>query len=181
MEVTIAELNQEGEVTVVQERIDIDVETPKVVGGVTYQFGPRETGVRVTFGGDPFSDPRVQEAVLHAVPWRELTEQVFPDEDVPVGVDLWQVGLVLDDAREVPFDPDRAWELLAEAGFAEGFRLHLLFSLEDEQLAIMAEIMAEVLSELGIIVEPLPLPAADAPAAMGELIAAGESVLWLAR
>ena len=42
MEVIIPEFNQRGEVTIIQERVD--TERPEVMGGMTYQFGPREAG-----------------------------------------------------------------------------------------------------------------------------------------
>lgn len=123
----------------------------------------------------------MREAVLHAVPWVELTEQIFPDQDVLVAVDVWEVGPMFGDAREVPHDPKRARVLLAEAGFEEGFHLVLLFSPEDEKLAQMAEWIAEALSNIGIQVELIEVPAADAFEVMAARIAAGESVLWLTR
>ncbi len=147
------------------------------IGGVVSTV----VGIRVALGAHPFENPAVREALLHAVPWMELIREVFPDQDVPVAVDLWEVGPVFHDAREVPYDPDRARELLAEAGFPEGFRLHLLFWPEDEQLAIMAEMMTELLATIGIEVLPTPTTPDDAPAQMAEMSSAGISVLWLTR
>jgi hypothetical protein len=153
------------------------------VGGLTLRFAheAEEAGLRVIFGGRMFAYAEVLEAILHAVPWREMTDDLFPDQDTAVAVGLWEEGPVLEDAREVPFDPDLAKELLAEAGFPDGFPLLLLFTPDDEPLAKMAEWMAEWLSEIGIEVELVPVTEAEAPEAMAELVAAGESVLWLTR
>jgi hypothetical protein len=151
------------------------------VGGLTLRFAPQEAGVDVTFGGKLFADERIREAILHGVPWLEVTEKVFTGEDVPVAVHLWEEGPVLEDAREMPFDPGRAKELLAEAGFPDGFPLLLLFTPDDEPLARMAEWLAELLSEIGIEVELVPVTEAEAPEVMAELVAAGHSVMWLSR
>jgi len=133
----------------------------------------------LVYGGGPFEDPRVQEAVLHAVPWKELTEQIFPDRDVPVAVELWEEGPMLDDAREVPYDPDRARELLAEAGFPDGFVLLLLLTPDDEPLADMTRLIAEELQNVNIKVEFIEALAHNTHYVVAETIAIGDAVLWL--
>lgn len=177
--VALPEEGTTGSLSVVQLRLDQEV--PEVMGGMTFEFLPQEAQVKVTFGGHPVDNSRVQEAVLHAVAWKELTEQIFPDQNLPVAIDLWEVGPVLTDAREVPFDLELARMLLAETDFAGGFHLFLFFSSEDETLATMAEGIAQQLSELGIDAELSPVPASDASAKVAATIAAGEAVLWLSR
>jgi ABC-type transport system substrate-binding protein len=137
------------------------------------------TQIKVVFGGHPVDDPRVQEAILYAVFWKELTEQIFLELDVPVAIEQWEVGPVLTDAREVPFDPEQARQMLTQAGFADGFRLLLYFSPENEHLTTMAERIAEMLNELGIVPELLPVPRSNAQAEVAAMIAVGEPILWL--
>jgi hypothetical protein len=154
------------------------------IGGLTLRFVPRgevRSEIRLTFGGELLAGQSAREAILHAVPWLELTVQIFPGQDVRVGVGMWEVGPVLDDARGWPFDRDRSRELLAELGFAGGLRLTLLVQPRDEQLTRMAEWMAEALGNVGIQLELVEVSAVDAPDVMAEMVAGGEPVLWLSR
>lgn len=150
----------------------------QILGGIGGVITIR-VGIQVTLGGHALEHPAVQRAIAHAVPWAELTERI--EEAGPVTLALWDEGPIVEDARAIPTDPDRARELLAEAGFPDGLRLRLLFAAEDEPLASMAEIMAETLGHVGIAIEPMALPAAEAPAVWAELLEAGELVLWLSR
>jgi hypothetical protein len=151
------------------------------VGGVTLRFAPRRADVRVTLGGKQFAHSGVQKAILHAVPWSDLIESIFPGKEIPIPVDVWEVGPVLDDARGVLYDPDLMWELLAEAGFPDGFALRLLFASDDRPITEMVESMAKVQSEAGLEVELMPVTETEAPEVMVELVAAGEPVLWVRR
>jgi len=79
--------------------------------------------VRIATGVEPFDDPRVNRALNHAVDVQAIADalvgeganrlaSVFPDPR----------GLGFDESLEpFTYDPDRARELLAEAGFEDGF------------------------------------------------------------
>jgi hypothetical protein len=172
-ETVVVEKEVEVEVTKVVEVVKEVVVTP------TREARPTSAPPVLVYGGGPFEDPRVQEAVLFAVPWVDLTEQIFPDQDVPVAVELWEEGLMLDDAREMPYDPDRAWELLAEAGFPDGFVLLLLLTPDDEPLADMTRLIAEELQNINISVEFIEALADDTHYVVAEIIANGDPALWL--
>lgn len=148
----------------------------EILGGSTYEV---RTGVRLTFGSYPFSKPQVLRAVLHAVPWVKLSEQIFPGQDVPVAVHLLWEGPMLDDAREVPYDPDRARALLAEAGFAGGFSLVLMLGPPEDERFTMAKMMTEPLGNIGIDVAIVAIPPDDAPVKMVVMSTAGQPVVWL--
>lgn len=146
-----------------------------------YEGGAGERGqsaVRFSYAGGPLEDPRVQEAVLAAINKDALAESAFPGQDVAF---LAAVGDQELDARAIPHDPDRSRELLAEAGYPDGFGLRLLFPQEDEQLAAVAEIAIAALDEVALGVKPVPVPAAEMDAFVDEFVAAGEPTLWLTR
>jgi len=78
-------------------------------------------------GANPFADPRVREAMYRAVDVEAIRGVVMRGLSVPAGivtspgVNGYSEAL---DAR-LPFDPDRARALLAEAGYPDGFRTTL--------------------------------------------------------
>jgi len=172
-------VEKEVVVEVVKEVVVTPTPEPEVEAVPVREARPISAPPVLVYGGGPFEDPRVQEAVLFAVPWVDLTEQIFPDQDVPVAVELWEEGLMLDDAREVPYDPDRAWELLAEAGFPDGFVLLLLLTPDDEPLADMTRLIAEELQNVNIKVEFIEALADDTHYVVAEIIANGDPALWL--
>jgi peptide/nickel transport system substrate-binding protein len=105
------------------------------------------------------SDPLVREAIIHAVS-RENHVALFGS---PVGEPLYSVvpyntmpgGLSQEEAAEAgvefPQDIDRAKELLAEAGYADGFELDLVTS-EMDDYRTNYEVLAEELRQVGVTV-----------------------------
>jgi hypothetical protein len=152
----------------------------QVVGGVSGVV-TQTTGIRVVLGGSNFDYQAVREALLHTVPWQEITRQIFPDEDVPVVVDLLREGPLAEDAREAEYNPARAKELLAEAGFGRGFHLYVLFSFEDEAVAQVVELVAEALGEIHVGTSLCTTVPVDALAKMEAMTNAGIQVLWIGR
>lgn len=75
---------------------------------------------------NPFSDVRVRRALSIAIDREAIRRQIMEGESMPAG-QLQAVGLgVADPALGPPrFDPARARQLLAEAGWAQGFRVTL--------------------------------------------------------
>ena len=130
-------------------------------------------------GGGALENEAVQQAVLRAVPWTELTEELFPSQDAPVAAALPGVESV--DARTVEQNPDMARQLLARAGFPNGFGLVLLYAPDDGQIAAMADVIVESLREVGIQVKSGAVPAAEAPDVMREIVLGGDAALWLGR
>lgn len=105
--------------------------------------------------GEPWTDPRVREALTHALDKQGILDvvnqgagtvvsQMFPPEyfasspDVPA------------DAR--PFDPDRARELLEEAGYGDGFAIRI----GDPGYPVFAQAIQSSWGDLGVEVEIIP-------------------------
>lgn len=135
-------------------------------------------GLLLRSGGGAFKDPRVQTAVLHAAPWAAMVDEVFGDPNLPVMTELDGQQI---DARKMEHNPDLALEMMAKAGYPDGFGVTLLVPQGDEQLAAMGDWLASILGEVGIDAGFNEVPAADASDTMAKLLAAGEPVLWLSR
>ncbi len=74
----------------------------------------------------PFDDPRVRQAMNYAINREEIIEGVYGSAGQvaknPIPPTMWSYN---DDIDPYPYDPERARELLAEAGFPDGFSTDL--------------------------------------------------------
>ena len=70
----------------------------------------------------PFDNPLVREAVAHAIDRQAIIDGAMSGLGTPIGTHFAPHNpAYLDLTSKSPFDPDRARELLTEAGFADGF------------------------------------------------------------
>jgi peptide/nickel transport system substrate-binding protein len=129
-------------------------------GNVTAEvFGVGEAiFVNLNVEHEILGDPLVREAIVLAIS-RENHVALFGD---PVGTPIYSVvpeptpgGLTQEEAAEAgvehPQDIERAKELLAEAGYADGFELDLVTS-EQDAYRMNYEVLAEELRQVGITV-----------------------------
>jgi peptide/nickel transport system substrate-binding protein len=116
----------------------------------------------ILFNGSkgPFADPRVRRAVAHAIRREDIVKAAFFGrgavlEGVPIveGTPWYDAEL----ARGWNYDPARATALLAEAGFAGGFRTTLLSTAQYGMHKDTAEVVQQHLAAVGIQCE-LRLP-----------------------
>jgi peptide/nickel transport system substrate-binding protein len=76
----------------------------------------------------PFSDVRVRRAISHAIDRQEMIEAVWmrgePSPAVPRGLAEWSLPIdqLGDGAKYYRYDPQESRRLLAEAGYAKGFK-----------------------------------------------------------
>jgi peptide/nickel transport system substrate-binding protein len=127
-------------------------------GFVAEVFGPGEIAfINLNVEHEILSDPLVRQAILHAIdlgehqalygsPVAELVYSIVPAEFMPGGLtqeEAEAAGVL------VSYDPDRAIELLAEAGYPDGFELTVVTS---EMPAYRAnyEVLQAELAEVGI-------------------------------
>jgi hypothetical protein len=151
----------------------------------------RDVIVQLTGGGDFLEDKRVEDALLGAVDWPALMQDVFPDQSPSILVELPEERRLLEkldpntallnEVRAWPYDPERSRSLLAEAGYPDGLTVRLLYPQGDEQLAFAAERMTGHLNELGLKVAQEQVPFDNIHERGLTMIAAGEPVLWLSR
>lgn len=106
---------------------------------------------------EPFTDVRVRRAMWHAVDVNSIVSDLF-------GEDLAQVARapipepVFGYAPQEPYeyDPERAQELLAEAGYPDGFETSVMWNTNCcPQVREIAQAMISYWSEVGVTVEPL--------------------------
>ena len=114
------------------------------------------TEFRWTFnsGREPFDDPLVRHAVELAVDRQAIIDGVFFGAGHPIAQHLppdhWAYNPdVTIDNPDYGYDPERAKELLAEAGYADGVEFDMLIPALDDHRAI-AEAVVPMLAEVGL-------------------------------
>lgn len=105
-------------------------------------------GVVLIGAGGPLDDVRVQEALLAAAPWAELASALR--EDGAAGQLTLAFPDVEADADQVGYDPELAYQLLAEAGYPNGFGLVLVFPQGDPALDGVGQWVIDHLAEFGL-------------------------------
>jgi peptide/nickel transport system substrate-binding protein len=111
-------------------------------------------------GRNPFRDRRVREAVYRAINAEELIARAEAGLAVPAGmlsapgINGWSEEL----DRRIPYDPDGARRLLAEAGYPGGFAVPLLCRPSHE---VACRVVAEQLARVGLRAEPDIRPAEE--------------------
>jgi len=102
----------------------------------------------------PFDDLRVRQAVTHAINKDALVGAVFMGVGAPgrgpLSSTVWASAAGI--LPQLEFDPERARELLAEAGFPEGFSTSIVTN-DNAQRIDTAVIVQNMLAQVGIDVE----------------------------
>lgn len=103
---------------------------------------------------EPLGDVRVRQAINYAIDRELIAGALLPGIAVPTatiavpGGDGWSPAA----GERYPYDPDRARELLTEAGYPDGFTLSVL-SVQFAGIDVMAEAVAGQLAEVGITLD----------------------------
>ena len=117
---------------------------------------------------EPLNDVRVRQAIQHAVDLEAIVSLVLDGNGAPATSALASAfGAYKDDLPQYPYDPDRAMELLTEAGYADGFDLTYL-NIASPVYQRVAEVLQEYLAEVNINLQVESYP-------VGELIPKGAS------
>ena len=106
---------------------------------------------------EPFTDIRVRKALSMAVDRKSMVKAIYGGGETsgPVNPSLGDWALPLEEREELlPFDPEEAKKLLAEAGYENGFDTTMIVTNGyGEQLVRVAQWVAEDLRNIGINVE----------------------------
>lgn len=128
----------------------VDTLSNRVIYIALHQEGPHG-GISGTDGENPLMDPRVREAISLAVNRDAIVERIMSGYATSAGELLPPPMFGTSGRPADPYDPDRAKELLAEAGYADGFGLVLGTPndryINDEQVA---QAVAQMLNRVGI-------------------------------
>ncbi|MGY1638720.1 ABC transporter substrate-binding protein [Geodermatophilus sp. SYSU D00742] len=110
--------------------------------------------INMNAGKAPFDDIRVRQALQHAIDRQAIVDGVFFGLGEPVAQfmppDHWAYNPdVTPDNDEYGYDPQRARELLAEAGYPDGVEFEWLVPSLDDHRAV-AEALVPMLAEAGM-------------------------------
>jgi peptide/nickel transport system substrate-binding protein len=95
---------------------------------------------------EPTQDVLVRQALAHAID-KELIDQALVGMELPT--DVVYADDAIDGAPTYPYDPERARELLAEAGYPDGFPVTIMFQNRVPE-SILAEIVAACWQDVGL-------------------------------
>lgn len=101
---------------------------------------------------NPFRDVRVRKAISHAINREAIVERIMEGVAIPAGQLLPEGFFGVSENIEVPeYNPDLARELLAEAGYPDGFKL-TVHGPNDRYIndAQVLQAIAQMLSRIGI-------------------------------
>jgi peptide/nickel transport system substrate-binding protein len=102
-------------------------------------------------GRNPFKDRRVRQAIYQAIDIERLIRDVQKGYGVPAGMPIgpWINGYAPDLDQRLPYDPEKARALLAEAGYPDGFSVQMdsTYRLPD------SEAVTAMLGQVGIKVD----------------------------
>jgi peptide/nickel transport system substrate-binding protein len=102
---------------------------------------------------EPFDDPLVRQALSMAINKDDIIEGVLEGIGTPaVGPIGEQVFGFSDEVEALPYDPERAQELLAEAGYEDGFET-TIWTNDNRERMDMAELVQAQLAVIGVDVE----------------------------
>lgn len=94
-------------------------------------------------------DIRVRQAIIHAIDLHTAVEVIFGDLSTPT-TSLFSKSIPsFLDIEPYPYDPDRARELLAEAGYADGITLDLLIQ-PSRRTPELSTVLQEMWRQVGI-------------------------------
>src|SRR5699024_3851864 len=132
---------------------------PEVSGmdGIEFEQIPGYTYQLLWFNSsrEPFTDPKVRQAMWYGADVETIVESLFGDSATLAQAPMPQPVFGAPELEPCPYDPDKARELVAEAGYEDGFTTSLQWSDSGgESSRSMALAFISDWSEIGIEVEP---------------------------
>ncbi len=110
----------------------------------------------------PFYDVRVRQAVMHAVDWDDMADGIYDGLGASTPLMAVPGSWAYDESVEqYEYDLDKAKELLADAGYPDGFETVISFNNENAANEPCATILQAYLSQIGIKAEVNSMTNAD--------------------
>jgi peptide/nickel transport system substrate-binding protein len=124
---------------------------PDVVVKKTLSIGSQQ--FRFHCRRKPFADRRVRQAISYAIDRRSILENLMPGMAEPSTGPLTPRIRGRADLGEIPYDPEKAKKLLAEAGYPDGFETRITTTPRYNMGVELAQAMAAQLDKVGIKAE----------------------------
>lgn len=121
---------------------------------LTQGFNTTEITLAMNNAREPLSDQRVRQAITHAIDKDAIVEGAMFGFGTVIGTHMTPAEPYYIDLTDMyPYDPERARELLAEAGYPDGFEIS--FELPEPYIfeRRSGEVIAQQLAEVGIEVD----------------------------
>lgn len=99
---------------------------------------------------EPFTDPRVRQAIAYAIDRRSIIDNLMPGMVEPSTGPLTPKIRGRADLGEFPYDPEKAKALLAEAGYPDGFETTIATTPRYNMGVELAQAVAAQLEDVGI-------------------------------
>ena len=109
---------------------------------------------------EPFNNEKVRQALCYAVDKQQIIGVAFDGYGSPIGSSMYpafQKSFVEDLTDYYPYDPERARELLAEAGYPDGFSMTITVPSNYQPHIDTATVLVEQLKAVGITAEIQPV------------------------
>lgn len=134
------------QISAVRENPDLVYES---IAGYNYNF------VWFNSGEEPFDDARVRRAMWHAVDIESAVEDLYGESAEVARAPIPQAAFGAPEMRPYEYDPAKAEQLLADAGYPDGFETALQWS-DDGGATIrsLAETFISDWAEIGVRVKP---------------------------
>ena len=145
-EVDIAQRFSAEEAATLEQATNVDVLTYPVDRVYYIAFNNLTTG-----RGTPMEDVRVRQALNYAVDKQAIIDSILDGAGVPATVLVSSSSLGYDPSLEpYPYDPDRARQLLAEAGYPDGFEIGMACPTGAYIQAQIVNLLADLRSRFGL-------------------------------
>lgn len=102
---------------------------------------------------EPYTDPRVRKAIVYAIDKEAIAYNIMKDTAVPSTSALAPVTWGYVDLGTIPYDPEKAKELLAEAGYPDGFEVTISTTARYNSGVEVAEAVGAYLTAIGLDVK----------------------------
>ncbi|NDL56694.1 ABC transporter substrate-binding protein [Phytoactinopolyspora mesophila] len=126
--------------------------------GIVYETGPSFTYYFIWFNGheEPLDDVRVRQAMWHAVNVEGVVADLFGDLATLAQAPITQAVFGAPALEHYAYDPGRARQLLAEAGYPDGIDLSIQWPREGgPNIRGLAQAFISDWADVGVNVEPL--------------------------